>query len=146
MTANPPISPRTRFAVRAVRTIRRVESWSCSAKCSETNLVAARLTPTSRKARYPITTQAKENKPNCVSPKNDMSFGMATSKTRKIHPSVARFSDAFRASNDDGVSRGDCVGTESTTSGNFAVLEMIHLKWRNRSQRGLNICDIDIHG
>jgi hypothetical protein len=58
----------------------------------------------SKKAKYPIATQAKEKSPNAVSPRKVTNFGMAAIKTRKIQPSAKRFSNALRASNEDEVS------------------------------------------
>jgi hypothetical protein len=95
----------TLLAASAVRIRLPIWDFSCFAKYSEVNFTVALLTPMSKKARYPTTTHAIENKPKEVSPKNDTSFGMATISTRKIHPSVTRLKVALRASRDDDVSR-----------------------------------------
>src|SRR5579864_845768 len=103
-TNMPPSSPRNKFVQTDVRTKVRTESCSSLARCSEINFVAARFTPMSRKLKYPITTHARENKPNEVSPQDETSLGIANSSTKNVQPSAAKFSTALRASNEVGVS------------------------------------------
>src|ERR1700730_12479400 len=102
----------TLLAANAVRIKVPIWSRSCFARYCEVNLVVALLTPMSRKARYPITTQAIENKPKEVSPMNDTSFRIAAIRTIKIHPSVIRFNVALRASKEDEVRWAGCVASE----------------------------------
>ena len=80
-------------------------SISFFAKCSEIYFVAALLTPMSRNVRYPITAKARENNPNEVAPRKATSRGIATTRTRKTHPSVSRLSVALRASKVEEASR-----------------------------------------
>src|SRR5207245_4514693 len=83
--------------------------------------VAARLTPMSRKLRYPITTHARENSPNEVSPREETSFGMAITRTRNVQPSPIKFRVALRASNEEDVSLGATTAVISGTSPDSAV-------------------------